>query len=1260
MLRRSAGRVTPAIDDAIRDSIARAHDRARRRHLPTAWPDLPITPRRDEIASAIQSRQVVVVSGETGSGKSTQLPKLCLALGRGARGMIAHTQPRRLAARSIAARVAEELAVPLGGPVGYKIRFTDRTSPDTFVKVMTDGALLAEMQRDRRLEHYDTIIIDEAHERSLNIDFLLGYLRQLLPRRPDLKLIITSATIDACHFAEHFADALGPAPVIHVSGRSFPIETRYRPPQPAPDGSIPDVPDRIADAVHELHNTGPGDILVFLPGEREIREAARELRKRFRDLDILPLYSRLSFAEQQRVFAPHPATRVVLATNVAETSLTVPGIRFVIDTGDARVSRYSPRTRTQQLPIEPVSRASADQRKGRCGRLGPGICIRLYDEQNYLARPEFDQPEILRTNLASVILQMKALRLGDIDKFPFLQRPEPRLIRDGYETLRELHAIDDEGRLTTIGRRLARLPIDPRFGRILLASLDERCLAEMLVIVAFLSIQDPRERPHDDRQRADAAHAAFADESSDFLAILNLWRFLRERNLELGSSAFKRLCRDHFINHMRFREWQDVHRQLRQLIADMGFHEHDADAEPAAIHRALLPGFLSAVGRLDQHHEYQGVRGTRFSIYPGSALFHKAPQWVVAAELIRTTKLWAHTVAAVHPRWIEHAAAHLVRREHFDPHWDESRQRVAAFERVTLWGLDLVRKRRVPFGKVDPRLARELFIHHALVDGRLRSDAPFLRHNRQMQEQVEALQARTRRSDIAANAEARFAFFDARVGDHVYDRKSFEAWRRGAERHKPHLLFMRRRDLVRHDAEPLRPDEYPDTIRFGRIELPLTYALQPGSDRDGVTVETPIEALHMLDHDRCEWIVPGLIREKVVAIVRSLPRHQRRVFGSATAFADDFLARHEFGAGSLAHAIAEHIKRVSGVYVPPDDCRYPAIPPHLLMNIRVHGRGGEILAESRNLAELTRSLADHARHALACADHPLTRRRIVDWDFGDLPEEIELHRHGVTIRAYPALGESDGIAAIRLFHSRDEAERSMRLGLRRLFAIAARDDLRDQPRRIPRLDELAVLYAPIGPADELRQGVLAIAIDYAFDTDAPIRSRDAFTAHLRSGIDRLDQATLDACELVDRILRARIHVAARLDAGGPPAWQPALEDLRSQLDLLTTPGFLAATPRQWLKHLPRYLAAAARRLDKLAVDPARDAKHARDVAPFWNWLAPRWKQQLARDAPDPLLEQLRWHIEELRVSVFAQELGVALPVSPQRLRSQFSRLWEQP
>lgn len=1260
MLRRSAGRVTPAVHDAIRGSIARVRDRARSRPLPAGWPDLPITLRLDEIARAIESRRVVVVSGETGSGKSTQLPRLCLALGRGAAGMIAHTQPRRLAARSIAARIAEELAVPLGGPVGFKVRFTDRTGPDTFIKVMTDGVLLAEMQRDRRLEHYDTIIIDEAHERSLNIDFLLGYLKQLLPRRPDLKLIITSATIDARRFAEHFADDLGPAPVIEVSGRSFPIETRYRPPQPAPDGSIPDVPDRIADAVRELQDAGPGDILVFLPGEREIREAARELRKRFRDLDILPLYSRLSFAEQQRVFAPHDARRVVLATNVAETSLTVPGVRFVIDTGDARTSRYSPRTRTQQLPIEPVSRASADQRKGRCGRLGPGVCIRLYDEADYLARPEFAEPEILRTNLASVILQMKALRLGDIDDFPFLQRPEPRLIRDGYETLRELHAIDEHGELTAIGRRLARLPIDPRFGRILLASLDERCLAESLVIVAFLSVQDPRERPHDDRQRADAAHARFADESSDFLAILNLWRFLRERNLELGSTAFKRLCRDHFINHMRFREWQDVHRQLRQLMGEMGALENDVPAEPAAIHRAILPGLLSAVGRLDRNHEYQGVRGTRFSIYPGSALFRKTPQWVVAAELIRTTKLWAHTVAAVQPRWIEQAAGHLVRREYFDPHWDESRQRVAAFERVTLWGLDLVKKRRVPYGKVDPRLARELFIHHALVDGRLRSDAPFLRHNRQMQDQVEALEARTRRRDIAADPEARFAFFDARVGDHVYDRKSFESWRRGAERHKPHLLFMRRRDLIRHDADPVRPDEYPDSIRFGDLELPLTYTLQPGSDRDGVTIETPIEALHLIDPDRCEWIVPGLIREKVIAIVRALPRNHRRVFGSAPAFADDFLARHNFGAGSLADAIASHIKRVSGVYVPPDACRSAAIPPHLLINVRVHGRGGEVLAESRDLAQLTRSLAHQARHALASADHPLTRRRVVEWDFGDLPDEIELHRHGVTIRAYPALAESDGIAAIRLFPSRDEAERSMRLGLRRLFAIAARDDLRDQPRRIPRLAELAALYAPIGPADELRHGVLAIAIDDAFDTDAPIRSQDAFTSHLRAGIDRLDEATLEACDLVERILRARITLAARLDAGGPATWKPALDDLRSQLDLLTPPGFLADTPRHWLKHFPRYLAAATKRLDRLAADPARDAERARDLAPFWNWLAPRWKQQLARSTPDPRLEQLRWHLEELRVSIFAQELGASLPVSAERIRSRFADLWKQP
>jgi ATP-dependent helicase HrpA len=1241
---------------------------------PSYPPDLPVSARKDDIARAIAGHQVVVLCGETGSGKTTQLPKICLELGRGVAGLIGHTQPRRIAARSVATRIAEELGSPLGQDVGYKVRFGDHTGPRTYVKVMTDGILLAETQGDRFLEQYDTIIIDEAHERSLNIDFLLGYLRQLLPRRPDLKLIITSATIDPERFAVHFARGGKPAPIVEVSGRMYPVEVRYRPLQSEdPDEQDRDLEQAVLDAVDEIARQERGDMLIFMSGEREIRETAEALRKHHPpSTEVVPLYARLSGPEQHRVFEPHPGKRrIVIATNVAETSLTVPGIRAVIDPGLARISRYSARTKVQRLPIEVVSRASADQRKGRCGRLGPGICIRLYSEDDFLSRPQFTEPEILRTNLASVILQMKALRLGDVESFPFVEPPDGRMIRDGYETLHELGAVDEQNNLTALGANLARLPIDPRIGRMILAAKEENALREVLVIAAALSVQDPRERPLDKQEAADQAHAQFKHEDSDFVAYLNIWNFYKEQEEALSHSKLRKACRENFLSYLRMREWEDIHRQLHALVADMGLHENKQNADYDAIHKALLAGLLSSVGLKGENYEYTAPRGTKFNIFPGSGLFKKGPKWVVAEELVKTTKLYARTVAKIQPEWIERIGAHLVKRTYSEPHWDVDTARVYAFEKVSLFGLEIVPRRRVHFGIIDPVVSRELFIRHALVEGEYRAEGAYVQHNAALIADIRALEAKARRTDLLLGSDARFEFFDRRLPLTTTGGQEFERWRLVAEKKDARVLFMRHGDLLASVPEGLSAERFPDSIRFGEVVVPLTYKFDPGAPDDGITMTVPLEALHQIDAGRCEWLVPGRLKEKIEELARALPKSVRKFAQTPAVIAAEAERVLSFGKGSLLEALATYIGRASGAVVSPASFKHDQVPAHLLMNFRVVEERGRVVAMGRDLAAMQRELGERVRQSLGrLAGESYRRTGLTEWDFGDLPERVEVSRQGVTVAGYPALVDEGGTVSLRLLETRETAELLMRGGLRRLFANMAREELDYQGRIIPDIETMGAQYATLGRGGGGRKQLVAdleiLMADRAFlggggagEQGGEIRTKAAFDRRFHEGWDRLHRVRDEVCRNAREILAAYQGVRLRLDGSIPPAWEPAVLDMREQLTHLVYPNFLSRTPAEWLAHYPRYLAAIQSRLRKLAVggeSVQRDERHSIEVAPYWRVYVEQAARHKERGLIDPALELYRWMLEEYRVSLFAQELRTAIPVSGKRLHEQWDRV----
>jgi ATP-dependent helicase HrpA len=1177
--------------------------------------------------------------------------------------MIGHTQPRRLAARTVAERIAAELRTPLGQTVGYQVRFTDRVGTDTQVKLMTDGILLAELARDRTLRRYDTIVLDEAHERSLNVDFLLGYLARLLPRRPDLKLIITSATIDPERFSRHF----GGAPIVEVSGRTYPVEVRYRPLGEDPDDDR-DQTQGILDAVDELCREGPGDILVFLSGEREIRDTADALRghsfpRSPGGVEVLPLYARLAAADQHRVFRAHPGRRVVLATNVAETSLTVPGIRYVVDPGTARISRYSHRSKVQRLPIEPVSQASANQRKGRCGRTSDGICIRLYSEEDFAGRPEFTEPEILRTNLASVILQMTSLRLGDVAAFPFIDPPDARSVKAGVDLLGELGALDGGGRLTPVGRQLAQVPADPRLARMLLEAGRLGCAREVLVIVAALSIQDPRERPADRQERADELHRRFADKDSDFLSWLNLWRYLHERQAELSSNQFRKLCKAELLNYLRVREWQDLHGQLRAVARDLGIRLNRAEAEPDAdrIHTALLAGLLSHIGlRQGDSREYLGARGARFAIFPGSALARKPPQWVMAAELVETSRLWGREAARIQPEWAEELAAHLVKRTYAEPHWSRSRGAVMATERVTLYGVPIVAGRQVNYGRVDPPVARELFLRHALVEGDWETSHDFFARNRRLLAEVEELEHRARRRDILVDDHTLFDFYDQRVPDEVVSARHFDAWWKRARQDQPDLLDFERSMLIGDAAGAADAGAYPDTWDQGGHRLRLTYQFEPGSDADGVTVHVPLAVLNQIEEDGFDWQVPGLRQELVTELIRSLPKAIRRSFIPAPDWAAAALGRIGPDDGPLREALARELERAGRVEVPPDAFDLAKVPGHLRMTFRVvdrRGRGpARVVGEGKDLETLKQRLAPRMRAALAAAAPGLERDRVRGWDLGTLPRVVEERRGGRLVRGYPALVDEPGGVAARVLESEAEQAAAMWAGTRRLLLEAIPSPVRFVLGRQTNQAKLTLSRYRHGSATDLFADCLAAAADDLMAANGgPAWDEAGFRRLLDAVRGELAAATLDVVSGVERVLALAGRVEARLAELANPAFAPAAADLRAQLDDLVYPGWVTATGRRRLADVHRYLRAMVQRLERLPGDLARDADRMESVAR----VTAAWRQALDRlpaGRPDPALAEVRWTIEELRVSYFAQSLGTPAPVSEKRVLRAIEQL----
>jgi ATP-dependent helicase HrpA len=1219
----------------------------RRESVPTiTYPEqLPISERRGEISDAIRDHQVVIVAGETGSGKTTQLPKICLELGRGVEGMIGHTQPRRLAARTVAARIAEELHVEVGQAVGYAVRFTDKVGDRTLVKLMTDGILLNELQRDRMLSAYDTIIIDEAHERSLNIDFILGYLAQLLPQRPDLKVIVTSATIETERFSAHF----GGAPIIEVSGRTYPVEMRYRP----LDAQGGDQIAGIADAVKELRRAGPGDVLVFLSGEREIRDTAEALRSLdLPDTEVLPLYARLSTGEQQRVFQNHAGRRIVLATNVAETSITVPGIRYVVDPGFARISRFSQRLKVQRLPIEEVSQASANQRAGRCGRVAEGICIRLYEEEDFDARPEYTDPEILRTNLASVILQMTAIGLGDIEAFPFLDPPDRRAITDGVRLLEELGALEQgERRLTPVGKRLARLPIDPRFGRMVLEAGERGCLREVLIIAAGLSIQDPRERPAEERDRADQLHARFNEGASDFLAFVNLWRYAREKQRELSGSRFRRLCRDELLNFLRIREWQDVHSQLRTIVADLGMHQNREEAEPDEVHRALLAGLLSHVGQKDgDTREFLGARNARFSIFPGSALSKKPPAWVMAAELVETSRLFARTAARIEPEWAEELGAHLVKRSYSEPHWSTKRGSAMARERVTLYGLSLVADRLVPLGRVDPDLARELFIRHALVEGDWQTHHGMFRRNHELLGEVDDLEHRFRRRDIADGDASLERLYDERLPANVVSARHFDSWWKKERRRNPDVLTFTVDDLLTAAAEDLHEDDFPGLWEQGSLALGLSYLYEPGSPDDGVAVHVPVAVLNQLRPDGFEWLVPGLREQLVTALVRSLPKDLRRDLGPVPVHVEAFLAENGPADGPMLPLLSRHMGRAASTRISDSVWDVATLPPHLRMTFRVEGDEGEVLGESKDLGVLQHRLARDVRSALADATSSFERHGLTDWDFGALPRKVRQDVGSQAVEGYPALVDEGASVGLRLVDTAAEQVRTTWRGERRLLRLTVPLSMKGVQGRLTNATRLGLASSPYESVDALLEECVVTCIDALMRAHgAPVWDAVAFDELRASVRAALEGDVLTVVRVVGDILSETRAIDHRITEVAPVAFGPALDDVAEQRGTLVYPGFVAATGRARLPDVLRYLQAITFRLDKLNESVPRDAKRMAAV----HAVDARFAAVLEAIPPggpaDAEITRIGWMIEELRVSLFAQPLGAAAGTSEKRI-----------
>ena len=1318
---------------------------------------LPVVERRADIATAIRDHQVIVVCGETGSGKSTQLPKIALELGRGIGGVIGHTQPRRIAARSIAARVSQELNCQLGQQVGYRIRFGDQSGPQTLIRLMTDGIMLAETQSDRFLDQYDTIIVDEAHERSLNIDFLLGYLKRLLPKRRDLRIIITSATIDAERFATHFGSPDNPAPVLLVSGRTYPVEIRYRP-LDTEDGSVVDhlrrgsqgldtIParttgaassdrnqfndtqprdwlDGVIEAVEELAAQDSGHILVFLPTERDIREADKKLSGRKfpgdtvqRPTQIVPLFGRLSTGDQDKVFQPFQHRRIVLATNVAESSLTVPGIHYVVDTGTARISRYSARARMQRLPIEPISQASANQRSGRCGRIGPGVCIRLYSQQDFNSREAFTSPEIQRTNLASVILRTISLQLGHIESFPFLDPPRTSTVREGYKTLEELGAIDADERLTEIGRRMARLPVDPRISRIILAAIDEHAAPEVLAIAAALEIQDPRERPIDKQQAADEAHAQFKHRDSDFLTLLNLWDVWHERSEKLSNSQLRKWCQQNFLSWLRMREWVDVHRQLRDLLAESSDENlrraarlhpfKDRKNDVPAIHRSLMTGFLANIAFQTQEGDYSGAGGNKLVLWPGSSLSPKGPRWLVAAELVETSKRFARTVARIQPEWIEPLAAHLVTREYSEPHWDASAGNVMAFEKVTLWGMPIVPRRRISYARINPTKSRELLIQHGLVEfgllygdteddresdyaeeeemlrsgGRSRivpgktekgdgsakrkgwgHDFPFLKHNRDILNQIEELQHRTRRHDLLPTDEMLFEAYARQIPEDICDRDRLKRWYQRSATRNQALLKFQVVQFTQPDEHDDHAEKFPESAQFGVMNLPLTYQLDPGRDADGVTVTVPVEGLGQLMESRLSWLVPGLLEQKVLALIRSLPKSLRRHFVPAPDTAKLVTSELSFGKNDLLTAVASSLSLLSGEKLDARSFDTTNLPEHLMFNIRVVSDAGKVLAEGRNLRLLRDNLlAKHQQVAAAKGPAPEEqqwhRKGFLAWDFADVPASIQIERAGMKLHAFPAIRDDNESVSLTLCQTPQESNGVHRIGLRRLIFLMERKRIRSQIDNLPKIGQIRLLAAQIKGLDVNLQ-LMLLLVDRAYLPDVSLpRTSAAFSQCLQHGRNRLGIVAQDFVQFFPPLFEQYHETKRMLDRTKGPGWDTLLSGMKQQLTDLMHSSALVETPWPWLIQFPRYMATIRLRLQRLGSGGLKTEQNLeRDFTPWQQKFEQLDAELRKQQRQNPMLDHYRWMLEEFRVSLFAQKLGTAVPVSTRKLQEQWDRV----
>jgi ATP-dependent helicase HrpA len=1281
---------------------------------PIVFPeDLPVSGRRAEIAKAIRDNQVVIVSGETGSGKTTQLPKICLELGRGSKGLIGHTQPRRIAASSTAKRIAQELGTPLGEHVGFKVRFTDTLQRGASVKLMTDGILLAETQTDPLLKAYDTIIIDEAHERSLNIDFLLGYLKQILPRRPDLKVIITSATIDADRFARHFGSDTKPAPVIEVSGRLYKVEVRYRPvdrdpvtttsndpTKPLPKAQAArdkrDLMDAVVDGVDELCRIGQGDVLVFLPGEREIRDCAEALRKHHPPhVEILPLFARLSVEEQDRVFRTTSARRIVLATNVAETSLTVPGIRYVVDTGLARVKRYSFRNKVEQLQVEPIAQSAANQRAGRCGRVADGVCIRLYEEDDFAQRPKFADPEILRSSLAAVILRMKSLHLTDVETFPFIEPPQGRAIADGYQLLQEVGAVDDTNQLTPLGRKLAKLPLDPRVGRMILAALDNECLSEMLVVASALSVQDPRDRPMEYQQQADEKHKKFADEKSEFLSYLKIWNWFEQAiEHKKTNRQLQENCRENFLSQVRLREWRDVHSQLLTIVKEQGWRLNGSPATYDQFHMALLTGLLGNIGfkgEDEQGGAYLGARGIRFHVWPGSSLSKKPGKWVMAAELVETTRLYARCIAQIQPEWVEKVGAHLLKKSWGEPRWEKRAAQVTASERATLYGIVVYSQRRINYALHNPAEAREIFIRDALVAGDYDTRAPFFAHNHKLVREIEHLEHKSRRQDVLVDEQLIAAFYDSAIPTSVVNGAGFEKWYKDASRDDPKLLYLNREELMRHEAAGVTTELFPKTMTVTGIEMALSYHFEPGSPRDGVTLVVPLFALNQIPRERADWLVPGMLKEKVHLLLKSLPQKLRRhcvpLPDYAARFMDRIDSARSFGRGDLVDVLIADVRAETGVQVLTGDFKQETLPAHLFMNFKVVDEHGRQLDMGRNLATLQAELGGQARQSFqkmaeaapvvastlaptaapargaqpapakagaaapkgAAPPAPSSQHtNITGWTFGELPELLEISQGKLTLIGFPALVDKGTHCDLEVFDDPNVAARTHRAGLRRLFALQFKEQLKFAEKNIPGLQQMGMQFMALGSQEELRDQIVNKAIEIACLQDPLPTDAASFNQRKDAGKGRLGLLINEIARLVAQVL-GEFHGLPKKLQGLP---QPVAADIQSQLQGLVHKRFIEENDYTQLAHFPRYLKAINVRLEKLRGNPSRDAQLMAD----WQTAASQFQRISKQPGKqlDPRMVEFRWLLEELRVSLFAQELRTPMPVSAKRLQ----KVWE--